>query len=162
MEFLWIALTVGWLLLMTWLSHQSGPETARESEALARELRPLLPGRDLETANYLLRKAAHVVVFAVLAVLVLAGCGDFSLTLAGDGAGRTVTASGGVVLPAGTDRESWRTLTLKLDGRNASLALDGAPARRLPSRPAAGETIFVNVGRNPVFDVLISETPGVL
>ena len=93
---------------------------------------------------------------------VLAGCGDFSLTLAGDGAGRTVTASGGVVLPAGTDRESWRTLTLKLDGRNASLALDGAPARRLPSRPAAGETIFVNVGRNPVFDVLISETPGVL
>lgn len=70
MEFLWIALTAGWLLLMTWLSHQSGPETARESEALARELRPLLPGRDLETANYLLRKAAHVGVFAVLAVLV--------------------------------------------------------------------------------------------
>lgn len=69
MKTLWIGLTAGWLLLMTWLSHQSGPETARESKALARELQPLLPGRDLETANYLLRKMAHVVVFAVLAVL---------------------------------------------------------------------------------------------
>lgn len=65
----WMVALVGWFLLMTWLSHQSGPKTAEESRALARELQPLLPGRDLETINFLLRKAAHVVVFAVLAIL---------------------------------------------------------------------------------------------
>lgn len=65
----WTVALVGWFLFMTWLSHQSGPKTAQESRALARELQPLLPGRDPETINFLLRKTAHVVVFAVLTVL---------------------------------------------------------------------------------------------
>ena len=65
----WTVALVGWFLFMTWLSHQSGPKTAEESRALARELQPLLPGRDPEAINCLLRKAAHVLVFAVLAIL---------------------------------------------------------------------------------------------
>ena len=65
----WTVALVGWFLFMTWLSHQSGPKTAEESRALARELQPLLPGRDPEAINCLLRKAAHVLVFAVLATL---------------------------------------------------------------------------------------------
>ena len=65
----WTVALVGWFLFMTWLSHQSGPKTAEESRALARELQPLLPGRYPEAINCLLRKAAHVLVFAVLAIL---------------------------------------------------------------------------------------------
>lgn len=65
----WIWAAAGWLVFMTWLSHQSGPRTARESRDLARELQPLLPGRDLETVDCLLRKTAHLVVFGVLAAL---------------------------------------------------------------------------------------------
>lgn len=74
MTFPWIPALAGWFLLMTWLSHQSGPKTARQSRALARGLQPLVPGRDLEQANRILRKAAHLVVFGVLTLLALGAC----------------------------------------------------------------------------------------
>lgn len=69
MRFRWIIATVAWLVFMTCLSHQKGTQTARASRTLARGVQPLLPGKDLELVDLLLRKAAHLVLFAVLAVL---------------------------------------------------------------------------------------------
>lgn len=57
---------------MTCLSHQTGQQTSRVSRTLAEELHPLLPAADTERLNTLLRKAAHVVVFGVLTVLLAA------------------------------------------------------------------------------------------
>lgn len=54
---------------MTWLSHQTGEQTGRVSRTLAKDLHPLCRQEDPERLNALLRRAAHIVVFAVLAVL---------------------------------------------------------------------------------------------
>lgn len=63
MKYVWLIATVLWFILMTFLSHQLGSETAATSLHLAE----LLGITDL---NGILRKIAHVVTFAVLAVLV--------------------------------------------------------------------------------------------
>lgn len=65
----WAAATTAWFVLMTWLSHQSGPQTSRNSRRLAEELHTLLPSADAGSLDAVLRKAAHVAVFAVLTVL---------------------------------------------------------------------------------------------
>ena len=56
---------------MTWLSHQNGRETAETSRHLAEGLSAIFHSRDLHQLNGKLRRAAHIVVFAVLTVLVL-------------------------------------------------------------------------------------------
>lgn len=58
-----------WFVLMTWLSHQTGEQTGRVSRTLAKDLRPLCRREDPEQLNALLRRWAHVGVFAVLTVL---------------------------------------------------------------------------------------------
>lgn len=65
----WVTATTAWFVLMTWLSHQSGPQTSRNSRKLAEELHIFLPSSDTESLNGVLRKAAHVVTFAVLSAL---------------------------------------------------------------------------------------------
>lgn len=67
---LWMGAAAVWFVFMTWLSHQTGEQTGRASRTLAQDLHPLCRQEDLEQLNALLRKAAHVVVFAVLAALV--------------------------------------------------------------------------------------------
>ncbi|MCC8103699.1 MAG: VanZ family protein [Clostridiales bacterium] len=62
MKYITLLLTLLWFLLCTYLSHQPGEATAATSQRLARML-----GR--ENWNALLRKAAHVVTFAVLSFL---------------------------------------------------------------------------------------------
>lgn len=71
MVWLGMTATTAWFVFMTWLSHQSGEKTSRASRMLAEDLGKLLPSEDPERLNALLRKTAHVVVFAVLAVLSL-------------------------------------------------------------------------------------------
>lgn len=67
----WTAAAAVWFVLMTWLSHQAGPKTSRTSRELAEELHTiLLPAVEEETINLWLRKAAHPVLFAGLAVLI--------------------------------------------------------------------------------------------
>ena len=66
---LWMGAAAVWFVFMTWLSHQTGEETGRVSRTLAKDLHPLCRREDPEQRNALLRKAAHVVVFAVLAAL---------------------------------------------------------------------------------------------
>lgn len=65
----WAAVTAGWFLLMTFLSHQDGPHTGEVSRTLAQELHPLLPAVDTAALNRLLRRAAHPLLFGVLTVL---------------------------------------------------------------------------------------------
>lgn len=62
MKYVWLVLTVGWFVFMTYLSHQNGAETAETSLKLAEFL-------GNENLNGWLRRAAHVVLFLVLAVL---------------------------------------------------------------------------------------------
>lgn len=65
----WTVAAAVWFVFMTWLSHQTGEETGRVSRTLAKDLRPLCRREDPEQLNALLRRAAHIVVFAVLTVL---------------------------------------------------------------------------------------------
>lgn len=67
---LWVTVAAVWFGGMTWLSHQAGPETSRTSRELAEELHSLLPGVETDALNVLLRKAAHPVLFAGLAMLI--------------------------------------------------------------------------------------------
>lgn len=90
---LWGAAVAVWFGMMTWLSHQPGPGTSRTSRELAEELHSLLPGIKTESLNRLLRKTAHPVLFAGLAVLV-----GLALQSASCGAG---------LLPAGIAQLLW-------------------------------------------------------
>lgn len=56
-------LTILWFLFMTYLSHQDGEHTGRVSLELAEHLRFL--DADMNDLNGKLRRAAHIVVFAV-------------------------------------------------------------------------------------------------
>lgn len=68
--YVFLALTVIWFIFMTWLSHQNGEQTLDTSWGLAERLKYLLGlNVETETLNYILRKLAHVAVFAVLTVL---------------------------------------------------------------------------------------------
>lgn len=62
-----LLLTVLWLFFMTYLSHQDGEQTGRASRELAEHLRFL--DADIDDLNGKLRRAAHIVVFAVLTLL---------------------------------------------------------------------------------------------
>ena len=64
-------LSVLWFCFMTWLSHQNGSETAETSRHLAEELSAIFHSQDMHQLNGKLRRAAHIIVFAVLTVLVL-------------------------------------------------------------------------------------------
>lgn len=67
MLYLFIVLTVIWFVFMTYLSHEDGEYTSRTSLRLARLLTFL--GDDIEEIDRYLRKLAHIVVFAVFAIL---------------------------------------------------------------------------------------------
>ena len=86
----------------------------------------------------------------------LLNCGNFSLTLTEENDGRKIIVSGKNSLPVGKNRETWRKLTLTLQKNTALLSLDQSSPQHLSQRPGTGEIVFVNVGRNPIFDVLIS------
>ena len=60
-------LTILWFLFMTYLSHQDGEHTGRVSLELAEHLRFL--DADMNDLNGKLRRAAHIVVFAVFTLL---------------------------------------------------------------------------------------------
>ena len=62
-----LLLTVIWFFFMTYLSHQDGEHTGRASRELAERLRFL--DADIDDLNGKLRRAAHIVVFAVLTLL---------------------------------------------------------------------------------------------
>ena len=62
-----LLLTVLWFFFMTYLSHQDGEHTGRASRELAERLRFL--DADIDDLNGKLRRAAHIVVFAVLTLL---------------------------------------------------------------------------------------------
>lgn len=67
MLYLFICLTVIWFIFMTHLSHEDGERTSATSLRLAKLLTFL--GDDIEEINKYLRKIAHVIVFAVFAIL---------------------------------------------------------------------------------------------
>lgn len=90
---LWTAAAIVWFGMMTWLSHQPGPRTSRTSRELAEELHSLLPSVKTEALNACLRKTAHPVLFAGLAVLT-----GLALQSAGSRAG---------LLPAGIAQLLW-------------------------------------------------------
>ena len=56
-----------WFIFMTYLSHQDGEHTGRASRELAEHLRFL--DNDINDLNGKLRRAAHIVVFAVFTFL---------------------------------------------------------------------------------------------
>lgn len=64
---LFFVLTIAWFILMTWLSHQDGEHTGETSRELARYLQFL--NSDVGQLNSQLRRAAHVIVFAVFTLL---------------------------------------------------------------------------------------------
>ena len=64
---IFLAFTILWFLFMTYLSHQDGEHTGRTSRELAKKLSFL--DSDMNILNGRLRRMAHVVVYAVLAVL---------------------------------------------------------------------------------------------
>lgn len=64
---IFLAFTILWFLFMTYLSHQGGEHTGRTSRELAEKLSFL--DSDMNILNSRLRRMAHVVVYAVLAVL---------------------------------------------------------------------------------------------
>lgn len=64
---IFLAFTILWFLFMTYLSHQDGEHTGRTSRELAEKLSFL--DSDMNILNGRLRRMAHVVVYAVLAVL---------------------------------------------------------------------------------------------
>ena len=59
--------TILWFIFMTYLSHQDGEHTGRASRELAEHLRFL--DNDINDLNGKLRRAAHIVVFAVFTFL---------------------------------------------------------------------------------------------
>lgn len=65
--FIFLAFTILWFLFMTYLSHQDGEHTGKTSRELAEKLSFL--DSDINILNGRLRRMAHVVVYAVLAVL---------------------------------------------------------------------------------------------
>lgn len=65
--YIFLILTVLWFAFMTYLSHQDGEHTRRTSRELAEKL--LFLEMDVGLLNSKLRKAAHVVVFAVFTIL---------------------------------------------------------------------------------------------
>ena len=67
MLYLFIILTVIWFIFMTYLSHEDGEHTSKTSLRLAKLLTFL--GDDIKEIDRYLRKLAHIVVFAVFAVL---------------------------------------------------------------------------------------------
>lgn len=66
----WMGLLVVWLAFSTFLSHQGGEDTKATSLGLARFLFKVFPAIELAVWDYLLRKGAHLFLFAVLAILV--------------------------------------------------------------------------------------------
>ena len=64
---LFIILTVMWFIFMTYLSHEDGEHTSKTSLRLAKLLTFL--GDDIKEIDRYLRKLAHIVVFAVFAIL---------------------------------------------------------------------------------------------
>lgn len=62
-----LALTSGWFVLMTWLSHQNGEDTHRTSRHLAEALSAF--SADSDALECSLRRAAHGVLFAVFSFL---------------------------------------------------------------------------------------------
>ena len=68
--YIFLSLTILWFLFMTYLSHQDGEHTGRTSRELAEKLSALdFLDSDINILNGRLRRLAHVVVYAVLAVL---------------------------------------------------------------------------------------------
>ena len=69
---IWIVIAVIWLILMTYLSHQNGTETANTSERFAEFLHQFSWFRktDINVLNMFLRRLAHVVLFMLLSGLV--------------------------------------------------------------------------------------------
>lgn len=67
MLYLFIILTVIWFIFMTYLSHEDGEHTSKTSLRLAKLFTFL--GDDIKEIDRYLRKLAHIVVFAVFAVL---------------------------------------------------------------------------------------------
>lgn len=65
--YIFLILTVLWFAFMTYLSHQDGEHTRRTSRELAEKLSFL--DIDVGILNSKLRKAAHVVVFAMFTIL---------------------------------------------------------------------------------------------
>lgn len=65
--YIFLILTIIWFVFMTWLSHQDGEHTDRTSKELAKRLKFLYS--DSVILNNVLRKLAHVVVFAVFTFL---------------------------------------------------------------------------------------------
>lgn len=67
---LWILLAVGAAAAMTWLSGQSGTDSAAASERVLRALLTLLPGEPAaplrDETIHLFRKAAHFILFFLL------------------------------------------------------------------------------------------------
>ncbi len=61
--------TILWFLFMTWLSHQDGEHTSRTSLELANHMKHWFPVRDIGKLNQQLRRAAHVILFAVFTIL---------------------------------------------------------------------------------------------
>lgn len=64
-----LSFTIIWFLFMTYLSHQDGEHTGKTSRELAEKL--LFLDSDINLLNSRLRRLAHVVVYAVLAVLLI-------------------------------------------------------------------------------------------
>lgn len=69
LKYIYMIATVLWFILMTYLSHQNGTETAETSLKLAEFLGNTGLSADLGELNGWLRRAAHVVVFLVFSVL---------------------------------------------------------------------------------------------
>ena len=68
--YIFLGFTILWFLFMTYLSHQDGEHTGRASRELAEKLSALdFLDSDINILNGRLRRLAHVVVYAVLAVL---------------------------------------------------------------------------------------------
>lgn len=65
--YIFLILTILWFLFMTYLSYQDGEHTGRTSRELAEKLSFL--DSDINILNGRLCRLAHVVVYAVLAVL---------------------------------------------------------------------------------------------
>ena len=67
---IFLGFTIFWFLFMTYLSHQDGEHTGRTSRELAEKLSALdFLDSDINILNGRLRRLAHVVVYAALAVL---------------------------------------------------------------------------------------------
>lgn len=65
---LFLTLTVAWFIFGTYLSHEPGEQTRETSMGLVRLILSLIP-MDEQLLHLFLRKAVHVVIFAVLTLL---------------------------------------------------------------------------------------------